>query len=107
MKVVYFEPGKKPEIREIENSLEESQKLVEGYIEVVQPFDDDDILLVCNEEGRLNNMKANRRFGTAKFSQVIFGPFFLVGAGVEDFCSLSDRAANWLVKNEWAYATQM
>lgn len=40
IKVVLVEPNKKAVITEIENSLKSLQKIVEGYIECVYPFED-------------------------------------------------------------------
>ena len=50
--------------------------------------DDPGTILVCNEEGKLNGMEMNRRFG----DDIICGPFFLVrDDGEGDFASLTDR----------------
>ena len=57
MKILYKEPGKAPEIREIENDLKPMQELVGGYIETVRLGDD--ILIVCNEMGKFDCMDPN------------------------------------------------
>ena len=62
MDVVYKEPGKKPEIREINKDLETMQSLVGGYVEFVtlhnaKPFPD--CSLVCNENGKLEGLDIN------------------------------------------------
>ena len=44
---VVVEPGKKPEIREIDSSLEGLQALVGGYIQAVYPYEDP-VGIVCN-----------------------------------------------------------
>lgn len=108
MRIVYFEPGKAPEIRDIENTLEESQKLVGGYIETVYPFYSKHIVLVCNEEARIMELKPNRHIDVGQFSVKILGPFFLVGIDEEgDFCSLSEEHTDWLVRNEQIYSRQL
>ena len=107
MRIVYFEPGKAPVIRDIENTLEECQKLVGGYIETVWPFYSDDVVLVCNEDARFMELKPNRHIGTAHFSETILGPFFLVGSNEEDFCSLSEECADWLVRYEQIYSRKL
>lgn len=82
--VLKVEPGKAPESLEISNTLETMQKIVDGYIEVCDL--DDGICLVCNEEGKLRGLEANRRIG----QDIILGTFFLVGSDEEgDFCSLT------------------
>ena len=53
MKVLFIQPLKTPKTVEIDGSLESMQKLVGGYIESIYPFEDGEICLVCNEEGKL------------------------------------------------------
>jgi len=55
------EVGKKPYIKEIPNKLEEMQKLIGGYIEVVSLING--LIVVCNEEGRLMNLPINNNLG--------------------------------------------
>ena len=85
LRVVLVEPGKPAYETEIENTLEAEQEAVGGYIEVV-PFDNGR-LLICNEEGKLNGMRGNRRIG----NDVIAGPFFIVGEDGDEFRSLTDE----------------
>ena len=47
IKVVLAEPGKKAKVTEIENTLENLQKIVGGYIECVYPFEDN-VGLIAN-----------------------------------------------------------
>ena len=60
MKVLIVEQGKKPYVKDIENNLESMQKIVGGYIETIYPFDDENVVLVCNEEGKMNGLPLNR-----------------------------------------------
>ena len=48
---------------------------------------DNEKLLICNEEGKLNGMQGNRRIG----NDVIAGPFFIVGEDGDEFRSLTDE----------------
>ena len=88
MKVLYIYPGMEPELAEIGNDLRSMQECVEGAIEVVEPFDDD-IALVCNEEGKLDGSMPNRALydSHGNLYDVVHGPFFLCGIGddLEDF----------------------
>lgn len=59
IRVLSKEVGKAPQIKIIKNTLEEKQKLVDGLIEVVPIYDIEDVLLVCNDEGKLDNLKPN------------------------------------------------
>ena len=85
IKILVVEPSKKPlEVRVIKNELHELQAIVGGYIEVVML---EDVALVCNEEGKLLNLKPNIRIG----NDIICGTFFLCGVDGEDFASLTDE----------------
>lgn len=84
MKVIYFEVGKKARTLEVEDRLEEYQKLVGGYIEVF-PLTDG-LLLICNEEGKLRGLPFNR----VMKGERIVGDFFLCRADEEDFASVTD-----------------
>lgn len=85
LRVVMVEPGKPAYETEIENTLKAEQEAVGGYIEVL-PLDNKK-LLICNEEGKLNGMRGNRRIG----NDVIAGPFFIVGEDGDEFRSLTDE----------------
>ena len=85
LRVLGVEPGKPPEVKEIGSDLTSLQAEVAGLMECV--YMDDGVVLVCNEEGKLNGMEMNRRLG----DDIICGPFFLVGDdGEGDFISLTD-----------------
>ena len=75
LKIVLKKVGEEPEVMNIENTLEAKQKLVDGWIEVVSVTED--ILLVCNEEGKLRHMEFNRDIGY----DIIAGPMIIVGEG--------------------------
>ena len=93
MKVLMVEPGKKAYLTEIGTDLEDLQRAVDGYIETCYPFEDD-VCIVCNEEGKLNGMEANRAiYKKGTLMDIIYGPFFICGVGDEDFESLADDLA--------------
>lgn len=79
IKVVYIEPGRDPEFRTVNNTLEAMQILVKGYIETLTVSND--MVIVCNEEGHLRNMPFNREM----FGISLYGPIVLVGTEGEDF----------------------
>ena len=89
IKGLLVEPYKLPNEIEIENTLDNLQKLVDGYIECVYLPKDNDVILICNDEGKINNMPLNRDIGY----DIIAGPFFIVGNDYEnaDFKSLTDE----------------
>lgn len=88
MRVLYVEPGKAPCETEIPNCLEAEQQAVQGLIDLV--YMDHGAILVCNDEGKLIGMDGNRVLDNGT---IIAGPFFIVGDGGEDFCSLTDEQA--------------
>ena len=57
--VLLVNPGESPKMVEIDDTLEAEQKLVGGLIEQYMPFEDD-VAIICNEEGKLNGMEPNR-----------------------------------------------
>ena len=86
IRILYKEVGKEPQIMFIDNTLEAKQKLVGGLIEVV-PYED--VLIICNEEGKLLNMPPNLVFEY----DYIAGNCFVIGDDYKnsDFKSLTDE----------------
>lgn len=87
IQVLKVEPGKAPESATVSNTLEAFQKAVGGYIETLTL--DTNAVLVCNEEGKLVGLPANRQV----CGDTIAGTFLIVGAEDGEFCSLSDGDA--------------
>ena len=88
LKCLLVKPYELPEEIEIDNTLEAKQDMVGGYIECAYLPNDDSVVLICNEEGKINGMKLNRDIG----HDIIAGPFLIVGDDYEngDFKSLTD-----------------
>jgi len=84
LKVVTKQPGKPAQAAEIENGLESLQKFVGGYIQAVDFIGN--TLMICNEEGKLEGLPVNFRFG----SDIIVGSIIICGIDGENFGSLSD-----------------
>lgn len=93
IKVVLVEPMEPAKVTEIDANLETYQKIVGGYIEATYPFDDE-VAIICNEEGKMNGMDLNRGITyKGKLVDIIAGPFIVVGLTEDDFGSLSDELA--------------
>ena len=96
MQVVVVEPKKKPIMRDIDAGLESMQKIVDGLIEVVYPFDEP-VALICNEEGKLLNLPLNRalRDDEGNVYDIISGTFFVCAAPPESdhYAGLTDQQA--------------
>ena len=82
IKVIIKKPGHMPQETEIEYSLKALQSLVDGHIEHIRV--NENIGMLVNEEGKLNNMDANFQFG----DDIIVGPAVFVGYDGEDFADI-------------------
>lgn len=92
IKVIMLQPGKLAKAVEIDASLEGMQRAVGGgLIEAVYPFDEE-VCLVCNEEGKINGMRPNRALYNEdhEMIDIICGPAFICDCSGENFGSLSD-----------------
>ena len=88
--VVVVEPGKKPYVDSVAASLSGMQKRVGGNIQALYPFEEQ-VAIVCNEEGKLQGVPLNRALRNAENDvyDVIAGTFFVADCSGEDFGSLS------------------
>ena len=77
IKVIYKEPGKKCEIKEIGTSLKDYQNEVKGNIESIPFPGKDDVDIVLNDMGKLNGMKPN--IVIPEYGDILMGPIFVVG----------------------------
>ena len=80
MRVLVVEPERRPEVREIDDSLKAMQEIVGGYIQPI--YLDDSVALVCNDEGKVMNLPLNRglRDKNGQIYDIVSGTFFLCGA---------------------------
>ena len=94
MTAVVCRPGESAVIEEIGCGLEDLQHFVDGYIECVYPFDDD-VVLIVNEEGKINGLPFNRalRGEDGEIYDVIAGAFLILGITEDNFQSLSPELA--------------
>ena len=93
VQIVVVEPERRPEVREIEDSLTTMQQIVGGLIQPI--YLDDSVALICNDEGKLMNLPANRglRDKDGQMYDIVFGTFFLCGAPADSdhFTSLTQE----------------
>jgi hypothetical protein len=73
IRVLKVAPKELPVVVYLTNELSALQDAVEGLIEIIEI--DGKTCLLCNEEGKLNGMEPNRRFG----SDVLCGTFYVTG----------------------------
>lgn len=88
---ILVEPEHRPEVREIDGSLKTMQEIVGGLIQPICL--EDFVVLVCNDEGKLMDLPANRglRDEDGQIYDIVFGTFFLCGAPADSdhFTSLT------------------
>jgi hypothetical protein len=92
IKVVLLEPGKLARTADIGSSLEGMQRVVGGDIEAYYPFEEQ-VCVVCNDEGKINGMPLNRAvYGeNREMLDIIAGTCFICDCRGENFGSLSDE----------------
>ena len=97
IEVIWVQPMREAQVIEIGNDLESMQELVGGYIEEYMPFEDE-VAIVCNEEGKLMGLAPNRAIydQDGHMQEVICGSFFICHATV---CSLTSPVSERVVRN--------
>ena len=92
MQALIVEPLKAPYVKDIGEELEDLQHEVGGYIGALYPFDDE-VAVVCNEEGKLDGLELNRALRTdqGEIYDIIAGTFMVVGLTEESFGSLTPK----------------
>ena len=99
IRVVMCEPGRIAKITDIGTDLDSLQKAVGGFIETYYPFEEE-MCIVCNDEGKLNGMSPCRAIfdDEHKIQDIIFGPFFICDCSTDEFRSLSTEQLERYVK---------
>jgi len=100
IKVLKVEPGKAPEVATLKNELYEWQRAVSvgapyvGLIEIIEL--NDEVCILCNEEGKLLGLPPNRRFR----NDILVGTFHFTGQNYEEgeLTSLPDHLIEYLSK---------
>lgn len=92
LNVLLVQPMEMPQEVTLDGSLASLQKAVGGYIECVYPFEDN-VGIICNDEGKLLNLPPNRFLYTeeGKPYDVLCGNFLVVGLTEDDFGSLTPQ----------------
>lgn len=101
--VAIKEPGKAIKIKIINNELEELQKLVGGYIEIVRPLQSE-IVAILNDMGKIEGLEPN--FYAFNKKDVLVGTVvFSKGSHKGDLKSLSSedvfQIEKYLLENEY------
>ena len=75
LNVLLVKPYELPKEITINNTLKDKQNCVEGLIEYYRSSLYEDVIFICNEEGKINVMEPNRDVK----HDILFGPFLIVG----------------------------
>lgn len=80
--VIAVEPGKKPYVQSISNTLEALQHEVGGDIQAITPYADP-VAIIAAEEGKLMGLPFNRAVcdEDGKICDYLVGKFLIVGRG--------------------------
>ena len=102
IKALMIEPRKRPCVVELGNDLDSLQKAVsigadyQGLIELV--YLEDNVSILCNEEGKLIGLEPNRRLG----KDILCGVFYVVAEDKEgNLASLTAAQQNKYAKLFW------
>ena len=95
MQVIKINPGCKPELTELPNTLRAYQQAVGGHIEAhtITRNDLPALVVILNEEGRLRGLPANGRLYMGHlWGQTLMGPVVIVRADEsgENFAGATD-----------------
>lgn len=77
----------------ISNTLENIQKTVEGYIETVTIAPG--LVIICNEEGRLQNRPSNRTVRTEDITVDFVGTIIVAGVKGDEFADVPISMKEW------------
>ena len=83
--------------------LKTMQNVVDGYIEVIPHPDNEELLIVCDEEGKMKDKPFNRPlYVDGERKDVICGDFFICREDGEDMVSLTEEDIEWLLNEDTA-----
>ena len=93
MRCIRLKPGAEDvELIDIPSGLGSLQMEVGGMIQAVYPWNDP-VGLICNEEGKINEMEACCILADQKgrVYDIVHGPMLIVGLGEENFTDLTEE----------------
>lgn len=85
------------EVKEVENTLEELQSEVEGYIETL--YLGNGFIIICNEEGRLKHLPVTLILENGIKREDLVGNILICKVDEENFASLSEEDINLIMNN--------
>ena len=94
MRLLRIAPLEKPELIEIDHTLENLQELVGGTIQAVYPWDDP-VAILCDDDGKAKGYHPNRILTDDEGEpyDIVVGTFFICGLSPDNFASIPDELA--------------
>ena len=92
MKILKIYAAGEVAIKEIDGTLKSLQAEVGGHTEPVRLFEDNNIAVLVNEEGRLLELPQNQSISGIR------GDVIVVGVKGEDFCDLPENKTDMLLR---------
>lgn len=98
--VVMCQPDKLAEVVEIGTELKDLQETVGGgFFQTYYFSPDEEVCIVCNDEGKINGMPLNRSVKIdGKVVEILAGPFFICDCSTTNFGSLSKEQQDKYMK---------
>lgn len=98
--VVMCQPDKLAEVVEIGTEPRDLQEAVGGgFFQTYYFSQDEEVCIVCNDEGKINGMPLNRSVKTdGKVVEILAGPFFICDCSTTNFGSLSKEQQDKYMK---------
>ncbi len=102
-------PNKNAEVVQLKQDLRSLQEAVDGYIEYCYPFDDDNICVLCNEEGKLIPLDFSRPVldDDNNIFDLVAGTCYIMGCTPDGYNrSLTDDEIKYYMKL-WFYPIEV
>ncbi len=95
MTALLVEPGKEPQVVELPNILADLQQAIGGHLECLT-YGTEPVVILCNEEGKVNNLPPNRGITDyrGELVDIIHGNFIICGVDEDDFGALTPEQAD-------------
>lgn len=89
-------------VTNISTSLENLQRTVDGNIEMVTLSLHPRTVMICNEDGKLQGLERNFRYGYGHFHDVVVGTVIIAGVDGDDLADIPIDFNTWkTILKDW------
>ena len=94
IKLLKIAPLERPELIEVEHTLEKLQELVGGTVQAVYPWEEP-VAILCDDDGKAKSYPPNRILADEDGEpyDILVGTFYICGLTTDNFASISDELA--------------